>query len=146
MKNDNVKMSLKLQAFFLAMIVGCFALATVPAVSADVVDSGTWTQKQYKIKGGWELDTSGNNTVIRFNNKFKTKNGPDLKVFLSKKSIDSVTGRSATEDAVLVAVLKSNKGQQEYLLPADIDINDYESLLIHCEAYSVLWGGANIVG
>jgi len=31
-------------------------------------------------------------------------------------------------------------------LPADIDINDYESLLIHCEAYSVFWGGANIVG
>jgi len=143
MTNQALAISVRLPAAFLALVVGFFMLATVPSVEADVVDSGAWTKKQYKIKGDWELDVSGEQTIIRFNNKFKTKNGPDLKVFLSKKEVKDVTGRNATEDAVMVAVLKSNKGAQEYVLPANIDINDYESLLIHCEAYSVLWGGAN---
>jgi len=61
----------------------------------------------------------------------------------TKKAVKDVTGKNATQDAVMIAVLKSNKGAQEYVLPSNIDINDYESLLIHCEAYSVLWGGAN---
>jgi len=143
MTNQALAISVRLPAAFLALVVGFFMLATVPSVEADVVDSGAWTKKQYKIKGDWELDVSGDQTIIRFSNKFKTKSGPDLKVFLSKKEVKDVTGRNATEDAVMVAVLKSNKGAQEYVLPANIDINDYESLLIHCEAYSVLWGGAN---
>jgi len=33
---------------------------------------------------------------------------------------------------------------QEYEIPAGIDIADFASLLVHCEAYSVLWGGAAI--
>jgi len=45
------------------------------------------------------LDVSGDQTIIRFHNNFKTKKGPDLKVFLSKKSIKDVTGRNATQDA-----------------------------------------------
>jgi len=143
MNAQSLSLNTRLPAVFLALVVGFFMLATVPSVEAGVVDSGAWTKKQYKIKGDWELDVSGEQTIIRFHNNFKTKNGPDLKVFLSKKSIKDVTGRNATQDAVLVAVLKSNKGAQEYVLPANIDINDYDSLLIHCEAFSVLWGGAN---
>ena len=143
MSTQSLSMNTRLPAALFALVVGFFMLATVPTVEAGVVDSGAWTKKQYKIKGDWELDVSGDQTIIRFHNNFKTKKGPDLKVFLSKKSIKDVTGRNATQDAVLVAVLKSNKGAQEYVLPANIDINDYDSLLIHCEAFSVLWGGAN---
>ena len=143
MSTQSLSMNTRLPAALFALVVGFFMLTTVPTVEAGVVDSGAWTKKQYKIKGDWELDVSGDQTIIRFHNNFKTKKGPDLKVFLSKKSIKDVTGRNATQDAVLVAVLKSNKGAQEYVLPANIDINDYDSLLIHCEAFSVLWGGAN---
>ena len=143
MNTQSLSMNTRLPAALFALVVGFFMLTTVPTVEAGVVDSGAWTKKQYKIKGDWELDVSGDQTIIRFHNNFKTKKGPDLKVFLSKKSIKDVTGRNATQDAVLVAVLKSNKGAQEYVLPANININDYDSLLIHCEAFSVLWGGAN---
>ena len=143
MNTQSLSMNTRLPAALFALVVGFFMLTTVPTVEAGVVDSGAWTKKQYKIKGDWELDVSGDQTIIRFHNNFKTKKGPDLKVFLSKKSIKDVTGRNATQDAVLVAVLKSNKGAQEYVLPANIDINDYDSVLIHSEAFSVLWGGAN---
>lgn len=146
MKNARLIPQLRLQAFFLSLLIGLLTLTIIPSVNAQMLDTGTWTKKQYKIKGGWEVDTSGEQTIIRFDKKFKTKSGPDLKIFLSKESIDTVTGKTATDNAVMVAVLKSNKGKQEYVLPADIDINEFTSLLIHCEAYAVLWGGANLPG
>lgn len=128
---------------FSCLIFGFLTLGIASASTTDTLN-GDWTKKQYSIKGDWTVEQRGDQQVISFNKKFKTKSGPDLKVFLSPKSIDKVTGKNATDGSVLVAVLKNNKGAQEYVLPAGIDINDYGSLLIHCEQYSVLWGGANL--
>ena len=144
MKNQTLTIRTGLQTALMVLAISFMSILSVAPVAADTIDNGSWTKKQYKIKGGWEIVQSGGETVIRFNNKFKTKGGPDLKVFLSKKSISDVNGKNAVEDSVMVSVLKSNKGTQDYVLPADIDLNDFKSLLIHCEAYSVLWGGANI--
>lgn len=146
--NFSIK-TIVLSAMVSFMALGAFTTSTATAATAISAaateqDSGTWVKKSKRIKGGWSIEQRGDQHVISFNNKFKTKNGPDLKVFLSPKTIDSVTGKNATEGAVLVAVLQNNKGSQEYVLPANIDISSFNSLLIHCEEYSILWGGTNI--
>ena len=123
------------------MAIGAFTTTAAAAVGHN---SGTWVTKSKAIKGGWSIEKRGDQHVITFNEKFKTKGGPDLKVFLSPQSIDQVTGRNATNGAELVAVLKSTRGSQEYVLPANIVVSSFNSLLIHCEQFSVLWGGANI--
>lgn len=125
------------------MALGAFTTTTATAATVEQ-NSGTWIKKSKAIKGGWSIEKRGDQHIISFNDKFKTKGGPDLKVFLSPQSIDKVTGKNATDGAELVAVLKSTKGSQEYVLPAHIDVSNFNSLLIHCEAYSVLWGGTNI--
>ena len=125
------------------MAVGTFTTSLATAATAEVT-SGTWIKKSKAIKGGWSIEKRGDQHVISFNDKFKTKGGPDLKVFLSPQSIDQVTGGNATDGAELVAVLKSTKGSQEYVIPSNIDVSSFNSLLIHCEAYSVLWGGTDI--
>jgi len=56
-----------------------------------------------------------------------------------------VNGRNATQDSVMISVLNANSGTQDYVLPAGINIEDFSTILIHCEAYSVLWGGAAIL-
>lgn len=125
------------------MALGVFTSSIATAATVEQI-SGTWINKSKAIKGGWSIEKRGDQHVISFNDKFKTKGGPDLKVFLSPQSIDNATGKNATDGAELVAVLKSTKGAQEYVLPANIDVSNFNSLLIHCEAYSVLWGGTNI--
>ena len=125
------------------MAIGAFTTTAATAATVDQ-SSGTWVKKSKAIKGGWSIEKRGDQHIISFNEKFKTKGGPDLKVFLSPQSIDQVTGRNATQGAELVAVLKSTRGSQEYVLPSNIDVSSFNSLLIHCEQYSVLWGGANI--
>lgn len=120
---------------------------TAPAIAeaeATMSLSGEFIKKQKSIKGSWEIIQRGDQTVIKFGDDFRAKRGPDLKVFLSPKTVSNVTGKTATDGAVLIAELSSNKGAQEYILPDGINLNDFESLLVHCEAYSVLWGGGQL--
>ena len=90
------------------------------------------------------VKTADGSTVIRLSDDFRASNGPDLKVFLNPKSVSDVSGRTATQGAVLLGELKTNRGSQDYLVPAGVNLADYESVLVHCEQFSVLWGGADI--
>ncbi|WP_371397164.1 DM13 domain-containing protein [Fretibacter rubidus] len=117
------------------------APATVITASAQALPSGDFVKKKKSIKGDWTVVQENSQTIIRFSDDFKTKNGPDLKIFLSPQSIGSVTGKTAVDGAVLLGVLKSNKGAQDYVLPAGVSLASFSSVLIHCEAYSILWGG-----
>lgn len=124
------------------------AHATGPDSTATLVAkktaSGDFVRKNKTLKGSYEVFERDGQTVIRFAENFKASNGPDLKVFLSPTSIDNASGRNATQGAVLLGFVKSNKGAQEYIVPTGVNIANFNSVLIHCEAFSVLWGGGNI--
>ncbi|MEM7259314.1 MAG: hypothetical protein AAF404_18200, partial [Pseudomonadota bacterium] len=77
-----------------------FAAGTMNTASAMTQSEGTWVNKQYKIKGAWEIENRDGQTVIKFKDGFKTKGGPDLKVFLSRKDIKDVNGKNATTESV----------------------------------------------
>ncbi len=111
---------------------------------ANSVNQGSWVNKQKTIQGNWEVKQENGNTIVSFKNNFKTRGGPDLKVFLSKNDISNANGRNATNGSVLLSPLKSTNGSQEYVIPSNINVNDFASVLIHCEQFSVLWGGFNI--
>lgn len=123
------------------LVLGFLSIGTA---SAEDPKEGTWVDKKYSISGGWSIEKQGDQHVIKFSDDFKTKGGPDLKVFLSPQTIEDVTGKTATLDSIMIAILRQTSGAQEYVLPATIDVSQFKSLLIHCEAYSVLWGGANL--
>jgi len=114
------------------------------STSADSFQNQAFFKKKYNIKGSWTLVQRSDKTSIRFSEDFKTKNGPDLKVFLSPKSAAEVNGKNATDGAILLGVLKNNKGVQAYEIPEGTDLSLYSTVLVHCEAYSVLWGGGSL--
>lgn len=121
-----------------------YADEPVAVAMAEKVRSGSFEKSKFKIKGDWQIVEENGQTIFRLSDDFKTKNGPDLKLFLSRKAVGDVTGKTATNDAVKLSVLRSNKGSQDYVIPADVDLSQFRSILIHCEAYSKLWGGANL--
>lgn len=116
-------------------------LTLVALISASSVfaadNSGTWTKKAQKIAGTWSV-TDGQLTLT----DFSTRSAPDLKIFLSPITVGKLTNKNATDGAILVASLKSNKGDQSYSLPPDIDLTAYKSIIIHCKKYTKLWGAA----
>ena len=121
------------------MLLGVLSMASMPSHA-----NSSWTKKSFAIKGGWSIVEKNGSRVLSLDQNFHTKNAPDLKLFLSTKSLGDLSGRNATEGSLLISPLKSNKGAQEYVLPANVDINQFRTLIIHCEAYSKLWGGANL--
>ena len=74
-------------------------------------------------------------SVLRLEN-FKATNGPDLYVYLA-------TDRS-TSDIVNLSRLKGNIGNQNYPIPAGTDLAKYNTVLIWCKAFSVLFGSAQL--
>ena len=81
--------------------------------------------------------------TLRFEN-FKATNGPDLKVWLVAKA-DVTTAEDVTGgEWVSLGPLKGNIGDQNYALPADIDLSRYQSVVIWCEQFSVLFSPATM--
>jgi len=67
---------------------------------------------------------------------FKSTNGPDLYVYLSTDS--------AASDFVNLGRLKGNLGNQNYEIPQGTDLEKYDTVLIWCKAFFVLFGSAEI--
>ncbi len=109
-----------------------------PAISGDFI------RKNKTLKGSYEVIERDGQTIIRFADNFSASRGPDLKVFLSPTAIEDASGRNATRGSVLLGFVKSSSGAQEYVVPEGVDIANFNSVLIHCQAFSVLWGGGNI--
>lgn len=117
---------------------------TPVAQSADYATSGDFIRKSKRLKGSWDVVQRDGRTFIVFSDDFRAANGPDLKIFLSPQSIADATGKNAVSGSLNIGELKKTKGTQEYEVPAGVSLSDYGSILVHCEAYSVLWGGGDL--
>lgn len=136
------------KTFAIAGIASCLLIGGTSqswAQSSIVTEaSSSFVKKRYKIKGSWNIIQKDGQNVLRFNDDFKTKGGPDLKIFLSSKPLAELNGDNVVESSHNLSVLKSKKGLQSYVIPDDINLSDYKSIVIHCEAYSILWGGFDL--
>jgi len=121
-----------------------FAQDTAAVTTEVSLPSGNFIKKKKKLKGSWEVVQRDGNTYIQFADDFVASRGPDLKVFLSPQSVADVTGDTAVDGAINIGELQKTKGMQEYLVPADVNLADYSSVLVHCEQYSVIWGGGDL--
>ncbi len=104
----------------------------------------SFVKKRYSIDGAAQIIKTDTGHEIRFNESFKTKGGPDLKVYLSTKSLNELTPETVDSTSLKLGVLKSKKGAQSYIVPGNISLFEYKSVLIHCEAFTVLWGGFDL--
>lgn len=126
------------------------AAAITPAFAQDVVQisaasqSGEFERRSKRLQGDWAFEQRDGKTFIVLSEDFRAARGPDLKIFLSPLAYGEVTGTTAVNGAINIGELKKTRGVQEYELPADINVADYQSILVHCEQFAVLWGGSDL--
>jgi len=79
--------------------------------------------------------------VLRFSN-FETSNGPDVNVYLvaAPDAMDNDTVTNA--GFISLGSIKGTKGDQNYDLPADLDLNKYQAVTVWCKRFSVNFGTA----
>lgn len=74
-----------------------------------------------------------------------TSNGPDLRVWLTDAPVEEgVGGWRVFDDGRYLSLgkLKGDEGDQNYPVPADVDLADYSSVTIRCDRFDVSFGAA----
>lgn len=126
------------------LIIPVIAALAFASDASALNAKGSFKKKAHKIKGAWALVEVQDKQVLAFHKNFKIKEGTDLKIVLAKKSIRSLSKNPTLEASVDLSLLRSNSGDQNYVVPSHINLEDYESILIHSAADNVLYGGFDI--
>jgi hypothetical protein len=116
--------------------------APTPAPSLGTVLSGTFEgADDFHFGRGQALlvAVAPDRFVVRLED-FAVRNGPDLFVYLSPSS------DGYTDDAVELARLKADRGNQNYDVPAGFDPANAGSVVIWCRQFSVLFAVASLTG
>jgi electron transfer DM13 len=107
------------------------------AAAAQVLSSGNFHSVAHNGSGTATIyQLAYGKRVLRFTN-FETSNGPDVHVYLvaASDATDSDTVKKA--GFVEIGSLKGNIGDQNYELPADLDLSKYHAVTIWCQRFSV---------
>ena len=97
---------------------------------ADSFHRGQGDATLYRLADGSQL--------LRFEG-LRVTNGPDLRVLLSKHPDPMTRDEFSSAEYVEIEPLKGNIGDQNYELPSGIDGTDYQSVVIYCKPFHVLF-------
>ncbi len=125
------------------------ALAAQPSITQTATAKTLLTSGQFvtvdqshPTTGTARIVEKDGQRILEFDGAFDTARGPDVQVLLYKG--DSVPASLAEDDYVYIADLKSFEGSQGYVLPADINLEDYGSVAIWCAEFNVTFGYADL--
>jgi len=122
---------------------GAASLAMQPT-GPVVVSQGDFRGLAHETKGNASLyRLADGKRLLRLSN-FETSNGPDVHVYLVAAEVakDNATVKQA--GFIDLGSLKGNKGDQNYEVPADVDLNKYRSVSIWCARFGVNFGAATL--
>ena len=110
-------------------------LDDIVAPRTKVVSQGDFKPRAHEVGGKAILISQGNIKILRFED-FETINGPNLHIYLSSELGD--------EDFIDLGKIKATKGNVNYELPDDIDLEKYNKVLVWCVPFRVLFSYAKL--
>jgi len=128
---------------------------TLPTSSAAQTGAGTAAAKTllagrfhgvaHEAKGTATIyQLADGKRVLRFTD-FETSNGPDVRVFLGRAN-DATDNATVTKAGyVSLGPIKGNRGDQNYDLPADLDLSKIQSVTVWCNRFNVNFATAPLV-
>jgi Electron transfer DM13 len=114
-----------------------------PAEPVEVA-RGTFISREHETTGTARILRLPDGQQILRLEGFETSNGPALYVYLSQNPADGEDGLF-DDDYVDLGELKGNIGDQNYVIPAEIDPLGFTSVVVWCDRFSVSFGAADIV-
>jgi hypothetical protein len=100
----------------------------------DAIHGGEGTATIYALADG--------SRVLRFED-FRVTNGPDLHVYLARNDAPR-SHDDLGDDYIDLGSLKGNVGNQNYTLPAELDLSGYQSVVIYCVPFQVVFSTATL--
>ena len=144
---------------FVAAVMGMvLAFGVAPLVHARIAGGAEAAQAVRLASGkfGGSIDAihraEGNASVYQLSNgvrvvrleNFKSTNGPNLYVYLSGDPSPRNSAQLHENGDFEVGRLKGNIGNQNYELPAGVDLSKFKLVVIYCKQFHVVFGSAEL--
>jgi hypothetical protein len=127
------------------LVVGiflCIGAMQAQEKSAKVLTKGEFHKAEKAGSGTATIyQLADGKRVLRLTG-FAVDNGPDLHVRLIAANDAKNTASVAKTDHVELGKLKGNKGDQNYNVPANVDLSKYQVVSIWCNRFSVNFAAA----
>jgi hypothetical protein len=122
-----------------AQVSESFPAATQKAAEAAPVQlaTGRFHSVAHESKGVATIFRLPDGQRVLRLTEFQTSNGPDLQLYMV--AADDATDSDTVKKAgyVSLGALKGNQGDQNYHLPADLDIAKYRAVSVWCRRFGV---------
>ena len=117
----------------------------MPAPEIVTVVEGSFVPRSHPASGVAKVLNDGTEQrFLRFED-FETDNGPDLNVYLTTADADADAGDfGASGQFVDLGDLKGNIGPQNYEIPPDVDLEQFDTVVIWCVRFGVAFGAADL--
>lgn len=119
-------------------------VVTETLMEAEVVRSGTFRDADRAHRGTGTarlVALPGGGHEVQFTG-FDVTNGPDLEVWLSAHADPETSSDVSSNAWISLGQLKGNVGDQAYPIPEDTDVSQFNSVVIWCEQFGVLFSPA----
>ncbi len=104
--------------------------------------AGTFHGVHHDTKGAATVLQMPDGTRVLRLSAFETSNGPDVRVYLVAAADASDNETVTTAGFVELGALKGNVGDQNYEIPATVDLKKYQTVTIWCRRFGVNFGSA----
>lgn len=85
---------------------------------------------------------AGGTSILRLDDTFAAGPGPNYWIYLNTKPVGDEDTFLADSGRVRIAPLKSFTGSQNFVLPAGLDVTQFQTVTIWCETFSAYIGSA----
>lgn len=113
------------------------------APDVQTVAEGSFVSRDHPTSGTATVLGDGSGQRFLRLTGFETDNGPDLNVYLSATPPDG-DGSAFDDDFVDLGDLRGNVGDQNYEIPADVDLGQHHTVVIWCVRFAVPFGAAEL--
>lgn len=107
-----------------------------------VLAEGSFVNQEHDTSGVAKvIELVDGSRVVRLEG-FSTSDGPDVHVWLTEQDAGGSWGKYDDGRHVKLGKLKGTNGNQNYAVPADVDLAGLRSVVIWCDRFNVAFGSA----
>ena len=105
------------------------------ALTPRVITNSNFIASKHDVKGSVALIEHDSNRILRFEN-FETVNGPNLHIYLASDQ--------SAENFVDLGPIKATRGNVNYEIPEDVDLEKYNTVLVYCVPFKAVFSFAEL--
>ena len=111
------------------------------AIAAGTAElTGSFESRAHRTTGTARVIEQADGSRVLALVDFRTDAGPDLFVYVAPRAAEG----NDVDGATRLGALKGNVGDQQYALPADLQLGDAATVVVWCRAFTVSFGAATL--